>query len=501
MLGALPRGTADAAMRMLFPEPNPYLEDPAGWALKRGVAKHLWSKQVEVLESVRDNRYTAVPSAHDMGKSFDAAAAVAWWIDVHDPGTAFAVTTAPTTKQVEAILWREIGRARRAGDLAGRITLDAQWYLSIGGEDELVAYGRKPQDLTSPEEAASAFQGIHARYVLVVLDEASGIPLWLWNAVDTLVTNEHSRVLAIGNPDDPASQFERVCRPGSGWNTIWIDGLDSPNFTDEPVPDELRDVLLSPIWVEERKRRWGESSALYVSKVRGRFPEVSDEMLITPAMVRRAHQTDLAGEAAKAPWEGRYGFDIARLGSDHTVGYLNQAGRARLMYDKHRQTTDVTTGDIAAELREHDARTAVVDSVGVGAGVYDGLRGQGLSVEAFEAGGKALRPERFVNRRAESWWALRRALEQGEVDLDPDDDELASQLQSIKWWRDTRGRVVIESKDDMRKRGMPSPDRADAVMQSFVRQSVLVLDDPPSQPATDEATREALSRNWQETEW
>jgi hypothetical protein len=496
MLGSLPRGTADAAMRALFPEPDPYLQDPAGWVVNRGVAKHLWSKQVEVLESVRDHRYTAAPSAHDMGKSFDAAAAVAWWIDVHQPGEAFAVTTAPTTKQVEAILWREIGRARRRGDLPGRITLDAQWYLPIGGEDELVAYGRKPQDLTSAEEAAAAFQGIHAKYVLVVLDEACGIPLWLWNAVDTLVTNEHSRVLAIGNPDDPASQFEKVCRPGSGWNVIWIDGLESPNFTDEPVPDDLRDVLLSPVWVEERKRRWGEQSALFVSKVRGRFPEVSDEMLITPAMVRRAHDTDLSHLVVENA--GMHAFDIARLGSDETVGYLNHSGHVRICYSRHRQTTDKTTGDIAALLGEWER--AIIDSVGVGAGVFDMLRAQGYRVEGFEAGGSAFRPDRFVNRRSEAWWTLREAMERGEVDLDPDDDALAAQLQSLRWERDIRGRVKVESKDDMRKRGVPSPDRGDAVMMSFVRSAPVVLEQPAA-GGPDRETREALTRNWQEAEW
>jgi hypothetical protein len=91
----------------------------------------------------------------------------AWWLDVHPIGEAFVVTTAPTTAQVEAILWREIGKAHRKGNLPGRITLDAKWYMG----QELVAYGRKPADYDQ-----AAFQGIYSKYVLVLLDEAVGIP-------------------------------------------------------------------------------------------------------------------------------------------------------------------------------------------------------------------------------------------------------------------------------------------------------------------------------------
>jgi hypothetical protein len=105
---------------------------------------------------------------------------------------AFVVTTAPTTAQVEAILWRYIGGAHRTGILPGRVTLDAKWYIG----QELVAYGRKPADYDQ-----AAFQGIHARYVLVIIDEAGGVPKSIFDAVDALATNVHARVVAVGNPD------------------------------------------------------------------------------------------------------------------------------------------------------------------------------------------------------------------------------------------------------------------------------------------------------------
>lgn len=107
------------------------------------LGEFLWSRQREIAEAVVRHRYVAVKSAHDTGKSHEASRIVAWWLDEHeDP---FATTTAPTTKQVHAILWRYIGQAHRKGKLKGRITLDDEWYMGPGGK-ELVAFGREPAD-------------------------------------------------------------------------------------------------------------------------------------------------------------------------------------------------------------------------------------------------------------------------------------------------------------------------------------------------------------------
>jgi hypothetical protein len=163
------------------------------------------------------------------------------------PAKRFVVTTAPTTAQVEAILWRYIGAAHRKASLPGRITLDAKWYIG----QELVGYGRKPADYDQ-----AAFQGIHACYVLVIIDEAGGVPKSIFDAVDALATNIDARVVAVGNPDDPASHFATICKPGSGWAVKKISAFDTPAYTGEEVPAELLPLLVSPEWVEERKLRW-----------------------------------------------------------------------------------------------------------------------------------------------------------------------------------------------------------------------------------------------------
>lgn len=452
----LRRGTADLVIARLFPKPNPYREDPALW-VEHKLGGYLWSKQREIAQSVVENRYTAVQSCHGVGKSYDAAALVSWWLDVHPVGEAFVVTTAPTQPQVYAILWREIRRMHRQGGLGGRITLDANWYM---GYDELVAYGRKPNDYDP-----AAFQGIHARYVLVVMDEACGVPKALWDAVDSLATNEDARVLAIGNPDDPNTQFREVCKPGSGWNNIRISAFDSPAFTGEEVPPGLLPLLVSKTWVEERKARWGVNSPLYQSKVLGEFPEISDDTLITAGMIARAWNTELAGIGT-----GNYGVDVARYGPDKTTIYRNRDGVVRHVNSWPKTSIPETYRYVADQLRRGPKRAhAVIDADGIGGGVYDLLAENDYNVTPFHGGGRSSDPARFENLRAEMYWELRQLMDEGALDLDPEDTDLAAQLGQIKFKVTKTGKIQIESKEEMRKRGIPSPDLADAVVMSLMR--------------------------------
>lgn len=439
---------------------DPYTDDPAGWA-KHRARIHLWSKQVEIAESVRDNRYTSVKSCHGAGKSLDAAVIANWWIDVHPPGEAFIVTTAPTDSQVKAILWRLISRIHRRYKGRGRTTLDAKWYSGRRQVDEeLIGFGRKPQDY---DEAA--FQGIHAKYVLVLIDEACGVNRQLWTQLETLLTNEYSRLLAIGNPDDPASHFATTFDPTNGdYNNITIKAWDTPNFTGEAVPQQMIDELVSPLWVNERRTRWGVGSPLWMSKVEAEFPRVSFDNLIQPGWIMQAKLREIAGLGL-----GNYGLDVARYGADETVMYRQRDGRIRMTFHAHQMDTVETSNLAAVHLLGHGANfvPCVVDESGIGGAVVDNLRAKNLNVIGFNGGMTPFDGIRFRNRRAEAYWNLRDVFENDQIDIDPNDEDLINQLQSLKWKVDRNNRIIIESKDDMRRRGLPSPDRADAAMMCF----------------------------------
>lgn len=441
------------------PTPSPYLTDPVGWVRDK-LGETLWSKQREIAESVVKHTKTAVRSCHNAGKSRIASRIAAWFIDTFGEDDGFIVSTAPTYAQVHAILWEEIrGAAKQAAihghPLPGRVLGSDQWKLDDG---KLVGWGRKPADADQ-----HGFQGIHHRHMLVIVDEACGIPRQLWTAIEAITTGEDVHILAIGNPDDPNTEFGDICKPGSGWNVIGISAYDTPNFTGEDFPAHILPLMLARSWVEDKKRRWGEDSPRYKSKVLGEFPDIGVDVLIPPSLIEAAQQRTL-----DATEPGILGVDVARYGTDTTVIYLRQGPVVRLIGEYAKQSTMETTGRVVQAARENPTAQLRVDGVGVGGGVVDRLVEQGYAVVDMQAGAAPSDPNHYVNSRSEWFWTLKRLFETGDIDIDPADDELAAQLGSIKYKITSRGQVQIESKDDMKKRGLPSPDRADAVMLTAV---------------------------------
>lgn len=449
--------------------PDPYLVNPVGWVEDR-LGEFLWSKQAEIFESVRDNRRTAVHSCHSTGKSFGAARVAAWWIGCHAPGDAFVVTSAPTGAQVRAILWREIGRAHARGNLVGR-TNQTEWHMSMpAGNEEMVAFGRKPAEFDP-----AAFQGIHAPYVLVIFDEACGIPEALWEAADTLIANENSRFLAIGNPDDPITEFGEVCKPGSGWNVIKIGWHDTPNATGEFVPQAVADQLISAVWVEEKRKKWGKDNPYYISKVLGEFPETTSAGLISIKRIREARERELT---ESVPIE--LGVDVG-AGGDKSVVACRRGPVVRILQRDQNPDTMQTCGNIINLLKLTGASVAKVDEIGIGRGVVDRAEELEQPVLGVNVGQSPVDKEGFMNLRAEGYWALRERFEDGTIDIDPDDDDLAAQLADLDYKRTSSGKIQIEAKEQIKRRLGRSPDDADAVMLAFVVP-------PPEDPVQTSAT-------------
>lgn len=456
MVSALPADLVARLADQLAPPRAPTVTDPVQW-IGDVLGERLWSAQVEIARSVAEHRYTAVRSAHGVGKTMAASRLVAWFVSSFPIGEAFAVTAAPTGSQLTSVMWREIAKAHRKGRLPGKITGGPVPQWTIGGE--LVAIGRKPQDLVDPEEAAAAFQGIHARNLLVVLDEAGGCPAWLWDATSTLMTSAAARVLVIGNPTDATSRFAAACAPDSGWHSIRVSAFDTPAFTGEEVAPEVAELLVGREWVDDA-RRWGEDSAYWTARVLAEFPDDAEDGLISRSSIREAQQRDLSGRVAGAV--PVLGVDVAR-GGDETVVYELRAGCARLRHSSREADTMRTTGTVAAMLRGPATARAIVDQTGLGAGVLDRLREQGLEAFGFQGAERARQADRFENRRAEAYWILRELFEAGEIDLDPGDGVLAAQLAGVRWFTNSKGRIQIEAKVDQSRRGGSSPDRADAL--------------------------------------
>ena len=439
---------------------DPWLADPAGWVGDR-LGEFVWSKQREILDSLRDNRRTAVKSCHDAGKSWTASRAAAWWLETHGAGEAFVVSTAPTFPQVRAILWREINRAHRKGHLRGTIN-QTEWWI----DGEIVGFGRKPSD-TDP----GAFQGIHAAAVLVIIDEACGVPKTLFDAADTLVANEASRVLAIGNPDDASSEFATVCKPASGWNVIRIRAADTPNLSGEEVPASLRPLLLSRLWVEEKAISWGVGSPLYIAKVDGEFPENSEDTVIPLSFLRLAQRDEGQPVLDEMPVE--LGVDVGG-GGDETVIFERRGNKPGRKWTDHGTDSEAVVDKIIFAISETGATRVKIDTIGIGWGVAGSLerrKREGkhtAAVVRINVGEASTDPKRFPKLRDEIWWTARELIQSRAIDLRGLDEDTVAQLSSPKYGIDASGRVKIEPKAETNERIGRSPDDADAFLLAFM---------------------------------
>jgi len=439
-----------------------YSADPVRWASAEADV-FLWSKQREVIESVRDNPRTAVHSCHNVGKTFTAAVTAAWWIASHKPGEAFVVTTAPTAPQVKALLWREIGRLHGKANLFGRMNL-TEWYIpNTAGGEELVAYGR-----TTSKDNEAAFQGVHSRYVLVILDEASGVHPKIWEAAESIASNEHSRILAIGNPDLPHSPLATACKSDSPYNVVHIGIMHTPAVTGEQVPEELLDYLISPVWAADRKRGWGEESALYQAKVLGQFPTGADDPW---RVISERHAAECRYlEPAYDPDPIRIGGLDVGGGEDRTVlvERVNDAvGRIETFQERD---PEEAAERLAGTIRRWRLTRVNVDTIGVGWGLAGHLRkllrDDGVAIEGVKFSNRSNFPKRFYNIRAEAWWHGRELSRDGAWSLAALDDDAIAEL-TMPRYVEKNGQILIEPKADVKERLGRSPDIADAILLAF----------------------------------
>jgi hypothetical protein len=431
-----------------------YRDDPVGF-IRDILDESPWSIQEPIAESVLTHPNTAFPSCFGSGKDWIASRIGLWWVATGG----IAITTADTFRQVRDILWRELRRAHARGGLPGVIPqVESRWEIADTGA---FAIGLKPED-----NNREGLQGIHGRRVLVVIDEANGVSAPLWEAVKGLVVNEDSRILAIGNPHEPQGPFYEACRAKS-WHVLHISVFDTPNFTNEPVPEKAQAELVGPFWVEQRRAEGLEGTPWWQAKVLGQFPDTASNAIIPLAWVEAARARGHVPDARE--WAG---LDVARFGSDDSCLVEGSGNGPEDIAIVHGQDTMQVAGMGMAYLHRRRG-TLAVDVIGVGGGVVDRIReqrppGSVLAVNVAETPDHD--PDLLVNLRAQVWWDLRRALDPSSGDEplslarldDTTYQRLRSELTAPTYRMTSSGKVQVESKDEMKARGLPSPDVADA---------------------------------------
>lgn len=411
--------------------------------------EYIWDKMVDIANSVQDNKFTAVKACHSSSKTFTAARIALAFLFTHYPST--VITTAPTAKQVGEVLWREI-RAAHAGakiPMGGVITkmkldLDPKWFA--------LGFSTRPDTVT---QQATAFQGYHNKYVLIILDEAAGIATEIWEAIDSLMASGNCRLLAIGNPTSCKGEFPR-CFKDAKYNKITISVFDTPNYK---AGKDIIPGLSGREFVEMIKRKYGEDSNYYKARVLGQIPDDDIDSIITVASLEEAYNRHESYHAKKR----RFVAGDPADGGDESVFYLMEETRIldELIFSK--KNTMATAGRVNIFMEQNNVTWYAGDCIGIGAGICDRLEEFGKDVIKVDSrhGKPNGVPDIYYNLRAQMWLEAGERFSEGDIELHWDDEVLKEQLVAV---RQTirNGRILIEPKDLIRKELGRSPDRADA---------------------------------------
>lgn len=439
--------------------------------VRKVLGRSLWGRQVDILRSIRDVPRTAVRSCHGIGKTYTAAMTILWFLYAHRKS--IVLSTAPTWRQVEKLIWKEIRSAYRESVFPlGGILMPKSPELHLI-QDEWYAAGLSTNE---PDR----FQGFHEEHILVVVDEAAGVNIDIFEAIEGVLTSKGARLLLIGNPTAIGGPFyDAFTRPG--YNALHVSAFDTPNFTTFGVtPDDIASGewegkvtgelpyprLITPSWAADRYRAWGPDSVPYQVRVMGNFPTQGEDTLIPLLWIELAMERWEETEPGE-PVE--IGVDVAAYGSDKTVIAVRRGQRIEPLQVYSKKSTTETTGLTKRAADEYGTRVLKVDEIGIGRGVVDRLEEEGFDNVGVNVSERSNDPERFHNLRAELWWNLRERLDP-DTTRNPDplalppDDELLAELAAVKYKLTSRGQVQIESKEDMKKRLGRSPDRADAVV-------------------------------------
>jgi hypothetical protein len=442
---------------------------PVEWAQQHGL--HLWSMQRDIANSVRDNKRTAAATGAGIGKSYIAAVLVCWWIDTHPVGDAYVWTTAPLADQVHGILWEEVRKLHQRLRLRGEVQQTDRWVIA----GMLAGQGRKPADKAAgSDEDPDTGQGFHRRYLLVILDEAGGLDEWLWNAAENITTGDDCRILAIGNPDHASSRLAEVCGGHELWTPFIVSVLGSPNFTGEPVPAEVRRMLTSRQWEEDRRKDWGVTDRRYISKVLARFPSDHPDQVVPAGDLAACGFAEARSPTELVPVE--LGVDVGG-GGDWTIIRERRGIRAGRRWAKKTDNPEMAAPLVQAAILQTGATSVKVDGIGIGWGLAGELRNakdrgeHGAQIHVVMVSEKAHEPEKYANLRSELWWVIARVGSQRrEWDLSEMDgaEVTCAQLLMPRWRPDAKGRIQVEPKADIRARTSgKSPDDADALNLAY----------------------------------
>lgn len=406
--------------------------------------------------AIVEKRRVSIRSGHGTGKSTFMAWCVLWFLSCYFPAKVPA--TAPTSHQLEDVLWAEIAKWHRA--LKERLPAFGEQFEWTAGAFRMKAAPNESFSVarTSRPERPEALQGFHADYILFLIDEASGVADNVFEVAEGALSTDGAFVVMAANPTRQSGYFfDSHHKMRAAWAALHWSGVDSPRVSRE--------------YIANMAKKYGERSPVYKVRVLGEFVSAADGVipldLCEAAMLREVAPI----ASAKTIW----GVDVARFGDDSSA-LAKRKGNVQLEPVKEWWGKDTMqlAGLIKAEwdsTPKAQRPVAInVDVIGIGAGVVDRLKELELpvvGVNVAESEAVNSHEGRQFNRlRDELWWKAREWLEARDCKL-ADDPELVAELTTPTYSILSNGLIKIEGKDEMKKRGVKSPNRADAWNNTF----------------------------------
>lgn len=461
----------------------------------------LTREQEAMLASVVASRRTAAKASHAVGKTFGAAIAACYWFDCFERHIVYV--TAPTWSQALGLTFKQVRMLRRAARLPGEI-LDTGL---VRDDDRLRRDSHFIKALNA--ESGEGFQGEHSAPVLVIIEEAVGVPRYIWDATEGLMTHPDCRVFAVANPTDDANPFGEAC-DSPLYEVHTVRALDHPNVAAElkcqppPYPEAVRLLWLYEMLTKEaevvqepsgdafrfyapeviksaldgrpvtRRSRevWYLPTPYFQGRVLGEFPTQAESQVVPRAWLSDQPALQPAGEC-------EIGCDTAHMGDDRSTVFLRRGacvlhGREQRRFDSLALVSLIKEvarlgADIAST---HPKRVLVKLDItgGYGTGPYDTLKAEGYRVVGVNSSSRASNPELYRNRRSELWFDTRERARERRLDLSrlPADlrRRLVKELSAPKY-RIEAGKKIVEEKAKMKERLGYSPDLADGVNLAF----------------------------------
>jgi hypothetical protein len=311
--------------------------------------------------------------------------------------------------------------------------------------------------VTASAEHTENLQGGHAESYVILADEASGIEEAVFDLLlGTLSTHKGGRFIMTSNPLRASGRFYEVfIRDLSQWKTLYFSAYDSPVINKE--------------WIAEMLETYGEDSDIFRVRVLGRFPRASNTQFFHSDIVSRA-MTNEVPRGVYCAYPLIAGIDIARFGDDKTVFLLRQGPKLLHIKQYSGLSTMEVTGKLVDFYQKWKPMRINIDSIGIGAGVYDRAKELGLPVHGVIVSQKSTDPMQYLNLRSQLYGLTKQWLDNG-ADI-PNDNELQRQLLSIEYGYNKKMQIQMMGKKEIKAKGLDSPDTIDALSYTFAGEAI-----------------------------